>query len=133
MPSPERLALPVAAVLLAAGGAMAAPPRVLDVLVFFALLLALGAMGWRIARLLLPGEGSLSIAVAGFTVAVAVGALPAILLGHFGLLRAPYYLFAIAGLALAANFLFQPAPLPARPAGVPPPPSSLFEQVETAL
>jgi hypothetical protein len=101
----DRLALTIAAALLVAGGAVASPPRWLDVLVFFALLLALGGTGWRLARRLLPGEESLSIAVAGFTVAVAVGALPAILLGHFGLLRPSYYLFLIAAIALAASFL----------------------------
>jgi hypothetical protein len=85
------------------------PARWLDLLVFFALLLALGVTGWRIARRLLAaggrGEGPLSTAVSGFTVAVAVGSLPAILLGHFGLLRPTWYLLTIAGIALATSFL----------------------------
>src|SRR5947199_4959147 len=103
----ERLALTAAAALLVAGGALSAtvsPARWLDVLVFFALLLALGGTGWRLAQRFLPGEEWLSIAVAAFTVAVTVGALPAILLGHFGLLRPSYYLFLIAAIALAASF-----------------------------
>jgi len=129
----ERLTLPVAAALLAVGGGLAAPPRMLQILVFFAMLLALGAVGWRIARLLLPGEAFLSTAVAGCSVAVAVGTLPAILLGHFGLLRPAYYLLTIAGLALAAAFLPRPASPTAGSGDAPPPPASLVEQAEAAL
>src|SRR5262249_41754271 len=122
-----RLALILAAALLAAGGAVgASSPRGLDALVFFALLGALGGIGWRVARGLLEGgpeeEGPLSVAVAAFTVAVAVGALPAILLGHFGGLRPSYYLFGIAGIALVTAVLpWRGAPLLASPRSQPSP------------
>jgi hypothetical protein len=127
MPAP-RLALLFAAALLVAGGAVgASSARALDVLVFFALLLALGIVGWRIARgLVAEGgpeeEGPLSIAVAAFTVAVAVAALPAILLGHFGALRPSYYLYLIAGIALVTAFVpWRSAPLLASPLTQPSP------------
>jgi len=146
----ERLALTVAAALLVAGGALpgiSAPARWLDVLVFFALLLALGGVGWRISRRLLsnggPDEGPLSIAVAAFTVAVAAAALPAILLGHFGLLRPSYYLFLIAGitLAAAASLPWRSAPLltprqrpsPSQGGGTHPPSPAWIAQAEAAL
>jgi hypothetical protein len=99
----------VAVALLVLGGVLTAPPRGLEVLAFLALLVALGGTGWRIARrLLAPGErdeGVLSTAVAAFAIAVAVAALPAILLGHFGHLRPSWYLVTIAGITLAALFL----------------------------
>jgi hypothetical protein len=135
---PERLALPsllITTALLAIGGSLATPPRVLEVLVFFALLLALGISSRRIARLLLPGERPLSTAVAAFTVAVALATLPGILLGHCGVLRPSYYLFTLAALTLATAFLPRPAPAssPADTAELPPPPPSFAEQAEAAL
>jgi len=132
--SAERLALPVAAALLAVGAAPAAPSRALEVLTFFALLLALGAAGWRTARLLLPAEAPLSVAVAAFSVAVAMATLPAILLGHFGLLRPCWYLLAIAVLGMIVS-IDAGSPRPGRgtaPSAAPMPPS-LVEQAETAL
>ena len=133
-PLSERLALPLAAVLLAAGGVLSVPPRLLDVLTFFALLLGLAGAGRRLTRFLLPDEAPLSVGVAGFTAAVAVGTLPAYLLGHLGLLRPAYYLSAVAVLILSTLLL----PLPDRQEqegnGDPPPlPRSAIERVETAL
>ncbi len=115
----------VAVALLVLGGVLPAPPRGLEVLVFLALLVALGGTGWRIARWLLAGgaaaEDPLSTATAAFTIAVAVAALPAILLGHFGHLHPSWYLVTIAGITLAGQ-LFpwerrRPAGLGLPPAG----------------
>lgn len=103
----SRLAAAIPPALLAgtllAGAVWPAAPRGFQMLVFAALLAALGSAGWRIARRLLPEAGCASLATAAFTFAVALAAVPATWLGHFGLLRpAPFFAIVAAVFALAA-------------------------------
>lgn len=102
--------------------------RAFQVLVFAALLAALGNAGWRIARRLLPEAGRASLVTAAFTFAVALAAVPATWLGHFGLLRpAPFF-----GIVAAVFLLARLIPQPERPEGPPGDPERLV-RVETAL
>ena len=97
-------------------------------LVFAALLAALGNAGWRIARRLLPEAGRASLVTAAFTFAVALAAVPATWLGHFGLLRpAPFF-----GIVAAVFLLARLIPLPERPHEPPGDPERLA-RAETAL
>ncbi|HKV13162.1 MAG TPA: glycosyltransferase family 39 protein, partial [Thermoanaerobaculia bacterium] len=102
--------------------------RAFQVLVFAALLAALGNAGWRIARRLLPEAGRASLVTAAFTFAVALAAVPATWLGHFGLLRpAPFF-----GIVAAVFLLARLIPLPERPHEPPGDPERLA-RAETAL
>lgn len=97
---------------LLAGAALPTSSRAFQGLVFMALLTALGNAGWRIARRLLPGAGGASRVTAAFTFAVALAALPATWLGHFGLLRPAPFLGIVAAVFLMARWV----PLPERSA-----------------
>lgn len=113
---------------LLAGAAWPAAPRGFQMLVFAALLAALGSAGWRIARRLLPEAGRASLATAAFTFAVALAAVPATWLGHFGLLRpAPFF-----GIAAAVFLLARLIPQPERPVEPPGDPGRLA-RAEAAL
>lgn len=100
---------------LLAGAALPTSSRAFQGLVFMALLAALGSAGWRIAGRLLPGAGAASRGTAAFSFAVALAAVPATALGHFGLLRPIPFL----GIVAAAFLLARLLPLPDRPVAVP--------------
>jgi len=99
---PAHLAsLGIAAVLLA-GALIPQQPRAFQVGVAFAMLLALGVAGDRLARWLCPEFGLLSRGVAAFTFAVALAVAPATWLGHFGVMRpAPFLIWTAAALLLS--------------------------------
>ncbi|HSF38299.1 MAG TPA: glycosyltransferase family 39 protein [Thermoanaerobaculia bacterium] len=93
---------------LIAGAAWRTSPRAFQVLVFAALLAALGSAGWQIARRLLPEAGRASLVTAAFTFAVALAAVPATWLGHFGLLRPAPFLAIVAAVFLLARLIPRP-------------------------
>jgi hypothetical protein len=100
---------------LLAGAVLPTSSRAFQGLVFIALLGALGSAGWRIAGRLLPDAGGASQITAAFTFSVALAAVPATWLGHFGLLRPAPFLGIVAAVFLLARLL----PLPERPVTVP--------------
>ena len=70
--------------------------------VAFAMLVALGVAGDRLARWFCPDFGLLSRGVAAFSFAVALAVAPATWLGHFGALRpAPFLIWTAAALLLS--------------------------------
>jgi hypothetical protein len=138
MSTPPPVSTALIAGILAAGAVLPSQPRAFQVLVLAAMLAALGAAGRRVALRLLPGSGRLSQAVASFTLAVGLAAVPATWLGHFGLLRPRWFLLAAAILFLLSR-LVSPRDVgtgvgaglaPAREGTSPSPPSS---SIETAL
>lgn len=108
-----------AAAVLLAGAVLPAQPRGFQVLVCATLLVALGSIGRRTARWLLPEEDPLSRAVAACAVAVAAGSVLSTWLGHLGLLRPSWFLLATAALLLLSRLL--PADSPAEGTATPSP------------
>lgn len=95
---------------LLAGAALPTSSRAFQGLVFTVLLAALGSAGWRIARRLLPEAGGASRITAAFVFAVALAALPATWLGHFGLLRPAPFLAIAAAMFLLTRLVPRPGP-----------------------
>jgi hypothetical protein len=88
-------------------GSMFPAPRTFQVIVFTALLAALGSAGVRLVRWLVPDWEPLSRAVAAFTFAVGIAAVPATWMGHFGVLRPAPFLIWAAVAFLLSRFLPQ--------------------------
>ncbi|HEX9944624.1 MAG TPA: hypothetical protein VGG03_21655 [Thermoanaerobaculia bacterium] len=93
------------AVTLLAGALFPASPRTFQILVFGAMLGALWATGWRLARWLTPDWEPLSRAVAAFTFAVGIAVVPATWMGHFAVLRPPVFLVWTAAAYLVSRLL----------------------------
>jgi hypothetical protein len=129
MSTPHPVSTALIAGILAAGALLPSQPRAFQVLVLAAMLAAFRAAGRRLALRLLPDSGRLSQAVASFTLAVGLAAVPATWLGHFGLLRPRWFLLLVAVLFLLSRLV----PLPTSP------PAPLLQErgernpVETAL
>ena len=119
------------AALLVAGAALPESPRAFQVLVFLAMLAALGETGARLAAWLVPDLGRLSRWVAAISFAVAVAGIPAMWMGHFRVLRPAVFLVWTAAAFLASRRL----PLvPARPTGAAEPQApDRFLRFEAAL
>jgi hypothetical protein len=105
------LPLLIAAVLLA-GAALPDSPRAFQVLVLAAMLAALWGTGSRLADWLVPELGLLSRRVAAFTFAVGIAGLPAMWMGHFGVLRPAVFLVWTAAALLASRLIPWNAPPP---------------------
>jgi hypothetical protein len=134
MSAPRPVSTALFAGVLAAGALLPSQPRAFQVLVLAAMLAALGSAGRRIAWRLLPDAGRLSRAVAAFTLAVGLAAVPATWLGHFGLLRPRWFLLLAAVLFLLSRLV---PPVPSTraltsPALLSHPPAHLRERRETA-
>lgn len=134
MISPRAWVPPAVAAVLVAGAVFPTGVRVVQALVFFAMIAALAGTGRRTARWLVPDVGRLSRAVAGFTVAVAVASVPATWLGHFGFLRPGPFLLCVAGAYLLSQLL----PDRRESLGTPitltgPPEGSLVSRIESAF
>lgn len=112
MRTPRSISTALIAGVLGAGAILPSQPRAFQVLVFAAMLAAFGSAGWRIAPRLLPDAGRLSQAVAAFTLAVGLAAVPATWLGHFGLLHPRWFLLLAAVLFLLSRLI---SPLPSSP------------------
>ncbi|MFP5287284.1 MAG: hypothetical protein ACLGI9_16210, partial [Thermoanaerobaculia bacterium] len=108
MSTPRPVSTALVAGILAAGAVLPPQVRAFQVLVLVAMLAALGAAGWRIALHLLPDSGRFSQAVASFTLAVGLAAVPATWLGHFGLLRPRWFLLLAAVLFLLSRLIPPP-------------------------
>jgi hypothetical protein len=100
-----------AAVLLA-GAALPAAPRAFQVLVLAAMLAALWGTGSRLAVWLVPEFGLLSRLAAAFTFAVGIAGLPALWMGHFGILRPAVFLVWTAAAFLMSRLIPWSAPPP---------------------
>jgi hypothetical protein len=127
MKHPAPISTALIAGVLAAGAVLPFQPRAFQILVLAALLAAFGAAGRRIALRLLPDSGRLSLAVAGFTLAVGLAAVPATWLGHFGLLWPRWFLLLAAVLFLLSRLI------PSRAGTSPAPTSEVPGRTETAL
>ena len=76
----------LSAAVLAVDAGLSPASRTWQAMACMALLTALGLAGWRLATLLLPGEGLLTRITAAFSLAMALGTVSATVLGCLGLL-----------------------------------------------
>ena len=88
----------LSAAVLAIDAALSPASRTWQAMACMALLAALGLAGWRLAALLLPGEGLLTRSTAAFSLAMALGTVGATVLGCLGLLT-PRAFMPLAGCA----------------------------------
>ena len=105
----------LSAAVLAVDAGLSPASRTWQALACMALLAALGLAGWRLAALLLPGEGLLTRVTAAFSLSVALGTVSATALGCLGLLT-PRLFELLAGCGAVLSLL---APRP-EPGGEPP-------------
>lgn len=95
----------VIAALLIAGAAWPRSPRAFQVLVFAAMLIALWETGSRLAAWLVTELGLSSRLVAALVFAVGIAAIPAMWMGHFGILRPAVFLVWTAAVYLASRLI----------------------------
>jgi hypothetical protein len=119
------------AALLIAGAALPWAPRAFQILVFAAMLAALWETGSRLAAWLVPELGPLSRMVTALTFASGIAGIPAMWMGHFGILRPAVFLVWTAAVYLASRRI---PTHPVRPTDAPEPREpDRFARTETAL